>query len=164
MHTGSLHRFGSYLKTRWASPRRIRFWLIVLVTLYTLLGFFALPLVIQYVAVNTAKEDFDRELRIESVQTNPYTLTLQINGLELDDVDKQQLLGWERLFIDLTWASITNQAWTFETIHLDKPTIQEERFTSGETRFSRLASENTGTEPKESEPAQLPALYSIPAA
>ncbi|MBP58712.1 MULTISPECIES: DUF748 domain-containing protein [Idiomarina] len=158
MHTGSLHRFGSYLKTRWASPRRIRFWLIVLVTLYTLLGFFALPLVIQYVAVNTAKEDFDRELRIESVQTNPYTLTLQINGLELDDVDKQQLLGWERLFIDLTWASITNQAWTFETIHLDKPTIQEERFTSGETRFSRLASENTGTEPKESEPAQLPAL------
>jgi len=158
MHRDSLHRFGSYLKTRWASPRRIRFWLIVLVTLYTLLGFFALPLVIQYVAVNTAKEDFDRELRIESVQTNPYTLTLQINGLELDDVDERQLLGWERLFIDLTWASITNQAWTFETIHLDKPTIQEERFTSGETRFSRLASENTGTEPKESEPAQLPAL------
>ncbi|WP_224797175.1 DUF748 domain-containing protein [Idiomarina abyssalis] len=158
MHRDSLHRFGSYLKTRWASPRRIRFWLIVLVTLYTLLGFFALPLVIQYVAVNTAKEDFDRELRIESVQTNPYTLTLQINGLELDDVDERQLLGWERLFIDLTWASITNQAWTFETIHLDKPTIQEERFTSGETRFSRLAAENTGTEPKESEPAQLPAL------
>ncbi|MGM7319578.1 DUF748 domain-containing protein [Idiomarina sp. ST10R2A5] len=158
MHSGSLHRFGSYLKTKWVSPRRVRFWLLVLVILYTLLGFFALPWIIQYVAVNTAKEDFDRELRIESVQTNPYTLTLQINDLELDDVDERQLLGWERLFVDLTWASITNQAWTFETIHLEQPIIQEERFTSGETRFSRLASENTGTEPKENEPAQLPAL------
>lgn len=158
MHSGSLHRFGSYLKNQWASPRRIRFWLLVLVLLYTLFGFFALPGIIQYLAVDTAKEDFDRELRIESVQTNPYTLTLQINGLELDDADERQLLGWERLFVDLTWASITNKAWTVETIQLDKPTIQEERFASGETRFSRLATENAGTESKESESAQLPAL------
>ncbi|RUO73445.1 DUF748 domain-containing protein [Idiomarina ramblicola] len=158
MHSGTLHRFGSYLKNQWASPRRIRFWLLVLVVLYTLFGFFALPWIIQYVAVDTAKEDFDRELRIESVQTNPYTLTLQINGLELDDVDERQLLGWERLFVDLTWASITNTAWSFETIQLDKPTIQEERFVSGETRFSRLAAENAGTESKESESTQLPAI------
>ncbi|MGM0630072.1 MAG: DUF748 domain-containing protein [Pseudomonadota bacterium] len=158
MHSGSLHRFGSYLKTKWVSPRRVRFWLLVLVILYTLLGFFALPWIIQYVAVNTAKDDFDRELTIESVQTNPYTLTLQVKGLRLNDTDEQQLLGWERLFVDLTWASITNKAWTFETIQIDKPTIQEERFTSGETRFSRLAAENAGTKPKENESAQLPAL------
>ncbi|MGM0904975.1 MAG: DUF748 domain-containing protein [Pseudomonadota bacterium] len=158
MHSGSLHRFGSYLKNKWASPRRIRFWLLVLVVLYTLLGFFALPWIIQYVAVNTAKDDFDRKLTIESVQTNPYTLTLHISGLKLNDTDEQQLIGWERLFVDLTWASITNTAWTFETIQLDKPTIQEERFTSGETRFSRLADENTSSEPKEREPTQLPAL------
>ncbi|MGM0430137.1 MAG: DUF748 domain-containing protein [Pseudomonadota bacterium] len=158
MHSGSLHRFGSYLKTKWASPRRIRFWVLVLVVLYTLLGFFALPWIIQYVAVNTAKNDFDRELTIESVQTNPYTLTLQVKGLKLNDTDERQLLGWDRLFVNLTWASITNKAWTFETIQLDKPTIQEERFASGETRFSRLAAENGGTEPKENEPAQLPAL------
>lgn len=157
MHSGSLHRFGSYVRTKWASPRRIRFWLLVLVIVYTLLGFFGLPWIIQYVAQNTAQEDFGRELRIESIQTNPYTLTLRINGLELDDTDNQQLLGWNELFVDLAWSSITNQAWTFETIQLDQLVIQEERFASGETRFTRLAAAG-GTEETTDEPAPLPAL------
>lgn len=157
MHSGSLHRFGSYVRTKWASPRRIRFWLLVLVIVYTLLGFFGLPWIIQYVAQNTAQDDFGRELRIASIQTNPYTLTLRINGLELDDTDNQQLLGWNELFVDLAWSSITNQAWTFETIQLDQLVIQEERFASGETRFTRLAAAG-GTEETTDEPAPLPAL------
>lgn len=158
MHGSSLSRFGDYLKEKWTSPRRIRFWLLVLIILYTLLGFFGLPWIIQYVAVNTAQEDLGRDLRIESVQTNPYTLTLEINGLELDDIDNHKLLGWERLFVDLTWTSITNKAWTFETVQLDKPVVQEERFVSGETRLSRLASELSGKAPAEDKPAPPPAL------
>ncbi|MGM0480479.1 MAG: DUF748 domain-containing protein [Pseudomonadota bacterium] len=159
MHSGTLHRFGSYLRTKWASPRRIRFWLLVLVILYTLLGFFALPWAIQYVAESTAKEDFARDLRIESVQTNPYTLTLKINQVELDDIDNRQLLSWDRLFVDLTWSSITNKAWTFETVQLDKPVIQEERFISGETRLLRLVAELSSDQtPAIDEPAPLPAL------
>jgi hypothetical protein len=158
MHSGSLRRFGGYLQTQWASPRRIRFWLLVLVILYTLLGFFALPWIIQYLAVTTAQEDFGRELRIESVQANPYTLTLRIDGVALDDIDNRQLLGWNRLFIDLAWSSIINRAWTFETIRFDKPIIQEERFASGETRFSRLAALPPDKTPAKDEPAPLPAL------
>ncbi|KFZ30824.1 membrane protein [Pseudidiomarina salinarum] len=153
MDSGSTPRFGSYLQTKWASPRRIRFWLLVLVVVYSLLGFFALPWIIQSVAESTAKEDFGRELRIESVQTNPFTLNLRINGLELDDVDNKKLLGWEQLFADLTWSSITNTAWTFETIRLTRPVVQEERFASGGTRFSRLAAEfGTDAEPTPKEP------------
>lgn len=158
MHSGSLRRFGGYLRTGWTSPRRIRFWLLVLFVLYTLLGFFALPWIIQYVAVNTAKEDFGRELRIESVQTNPYTLTLRIDGLALDDIDNRQLLGWNRLFIDLAWSSTIDRAWIFETIQFDKPLVQEEHFASGETRLSRLAAQPPDNPRAEGEPAPLPAL------
>ncbi|MEX1222326.1 MAG: DUF748 domain-containing protein [Idiomarina sp.] len=159
MHSSSLNQFGSYVRTKWASPRRIRFWLLVLVIVYTLLGFFGLPWIIQSVAQSTAKEDFARELRIESVQTNPYTLTLRINGVELDDIDNQQLLSWDHLFVDLAWSSITNQAWTIETIQLKQPVIQEERFASGETRLSRLATANSNDQTSAEEaPAQLPAL------
>ncbi|MGM0525813.1 MAG: DUF748 domain-containing protein [Pseudomonadota bacterium] len=141
MPGSSLHQVGSYLRTHWVSPRRIRFWLLVLLILYTLLGFFGLPWITQYLAVNTVKEDFGRELRIESVQSNPYTLTFEINGLELADNDGHQLLSWERLLIDLNWNSITNKAWTFESINFDKAIIQEERFIDGTTRFSLLAAE-----------------------
>ncbi len=158
MNSGSLRRSGGNLRTRWASPRRIRFWLLVLVILYTLLGFFGVPWVVQYVAVNTVREDFGRELRIEAVHANPYTLTLRIDGLQLDDTDDQQLLGWQRLFINLAWSGLFDRTWTFQSIQLIKPTIQEERFASGETRLSRLAAKRSEEAPAEKEPAPLPAL------
>jgi len=158
MHNSLLRRFGGSLRTGWASPRRIWFWLLVLIILYTLLGFFALPWIIQYLAVNTVEEDFGRELRIGVVQANPFTLTLQVDGVELYDTDNRQLLGWDRLFIDLAWSSLVNRTWTFQAIRLDKPIIQEERFASGETRLSRLVPEPSGTAPDEDEPDSLPAL------
>lgn len=158
MHSSLLGQFGGYLRTQWVSPRRIRFWLLALVIVYSLLGFFGLPWIIQYLAVTTAQEDFGRELRIESVQANPYTLTLRIDGVALDDIDNRQLLGWNRLFIDLNWSSIINRAWIFQTIRFDKPVIQEERFASGETRFSRLAALPPDKEQAKDEPAPLPAL------
>ncbi|NMT64967.1 DUF748 domain-containing protein [Marinobacter orientalis] len=164
MQRAPFRRFGGYLRTKWASPRRLRFWLLVLVVLYTLLGFFALPWIIQSVAVSTVQEDFGRELRIESVQTNPYMLTLRIDGVELDDTDNRQLLGWNRLFIDLAWSSLVNRTWIFQTIRLNKPVVQEERFASGETRLTRLAPESSDKAPAddkapgEDEPDSLPAL------
>ncbi|WP_404364926.1 DUF748 domain-containing protein [Marinobacter sp.] len=158
MPSGSLRQFGGYVRTRWISPRRIRFWLLLLVIVYTLLGFFAVPWILQYVAVNAAQEDFGRELRIEAVDSNPFTLTLQIDGVALDDIDKRQLLGWERLFIDLSWSSLVNRAWTFETVRFDKLLIQEERFLSGKTRLSRLAPDSPDKARAEDEPTPLPAL------
>ena len=158
MYGSSFSQFGDYLREKWASPRRIRFWLLVLVILYTLVGFFALPWIIQYVAVNTAKKDFGRELRIESVQTNPYTLTLRVNGVALNDKDDRQLLGWGNLFVNLEWSSIIDQTWAIEAIRIDKLMIQEERFASGETRLSRLAADGSGPESEREESAEMPAL------
>ncbi|WP_404399519.1 DUF748 domain-containing protein [Idiomarina seosinensis] len=159
MHSASLNSLGHYLRTKWVSPRRIRFWLVVLVILYTLLGFFGLPWAVQYVAEDTAEKDFDRELSIKSVQANPFTLTLRIDGFELKDTDGQPLLSWERLFVDFAWSSITNQAWTFKTIRLDNPLIHEERFVSGETRLSKIIAESSSpTDAGSSKSAALPAV------
>ena len=155
MDKGSL---GHYLRTRWINLRRIRFWLLVLVALYTLLGFLAVPWLVQYLAVNTVREDFGRELRIESVHLNPYTLTFQIDGLTLEDTDQQPLLAWKQLFIDLSWSSVVNRAWTFQTIRLDEPMVQEERFANGETRLSRLVPASGDDAPAEEETTPLPAV------
>lgn len=162
MNHGSLSQFGGYLRTQWVSPRRLRFWLpvltLALVILYTLLGFFGVPWLVQYLAVDTAREDFGRALRIEAVHANPYTLTLRVDGLALDDIDNRQLITWNQLFLDLTWASIINRAWTFQTVHLDQPVVQEERLDTGETRLARLAAADSDQASDEDEPAQLPAL------
>lgn len=75
-----------------------------------LAGLFGLPWMIHYFAETTVREDFGRELRIESVQANPYTLTLRTSGVELNDIDERQLLSWNQLVVDLAWSSITNKA------------------------------------------------------
>ena len=100
MHSGSSNQFGSYLRSTWLSPRRVRFWLLVLLILYTLLGFFALPWAVKSIAVNTVQDDFDRELQIESVRTNPFTLTLRIDELVLNDTDDVEMLSWDRLWVN----------------------------------------------------------------
>ncbi|RUO25566.1 hypothetical protein CWE09_02195 [Aliidiomarina minuta] len=159
MHSVSPGQFGAYLRTKWASPRRIRFWLLILLILYTLLGFFAVPWAVEYMAVNTVEEDFERKLQIEKVRANPYTLTLRVDGLVLKDIDDQELISWERLSVDLAWSSIINRAWTFNAIRIDTPIIEEERFASGQTRFTRLADARPDrAEPEPEDEPSPPAL------
>lgn len=155
MPSASPSRSGSYLRTKWASPRRIRFWLLLLVILYAVLGFFAAPWLVKSMVVNTVEEDFERNLQIESVYVNPFTLTLSAHGGALNDIDDQELLRWDRLFINLAWSSIFNEGWTIKGIRLDSPTIKEEMLDSGDTRFSRLVAAITAQPEPQDEPSQL---------
>lgn len=158
MNNGSLRQFGGYLRTQWVSPRRIRFWLLVLVILYTLLGFYGLPWLVKHLAVDTAREDFGRELRIQAVHANPYTLTLHVEGFELYDTDDRPLIAWDRLSLDIAWSSIANRAWNIHTAHFYNPVVHEERFDSGETRLSRLVNPGSDEPSADKESGSQPAL------
>lgn len=152
----SLRRFTGYLRNRWLSPRRVRFWLLVVAAAYTLLGFFVVPWIIQYVAVDTVRDRSGHELQIEAVRTNPYTLTLQVDGLALSDGDDSELLGGKKLFADLSWSSAIDRTWAFSTIRLEGLTVDEERFASGETRLTRLIESFSGEAPADSAPEPGP--------
>lgn len=160
MSDSSLSGFSRNVRARWLSPRRVRFWLLVVVAAYTLVGFFVLPWLIHSIAVDTVADRSGHELQIEAVHTNPYTLTLRVEGLSLSGSDETPLVEWERLFANLAWSSVINRAWTVSEIHLDGLTVAEERFASGETRFTRLIEAFAGDAPAEpdAEPGELPAL------
>ncbi len=131
----------SWLRKYLLNPRRIWFWLVAVVILYTLIGFLVLPWVATNFAVNTVEDDLGRDLRIGSVHTNPFTLTLEVNDLALDDVDGQELIGFERLFVDLAWSSLFKWTAVIPTARLEGARVHEEQFKSGQTRFTRLLSE-----------------------
>lgn len=152
----SLRRFTGYLRSRWLSPRRVRFWLLVVAAAYTLVGFFALPWIIQYFAVDTVRDRSGHALEIEAVHTNPFTLTLQVDGLALSDTDDSELLGGKKLFADLSWSSVIDWAWTFSAIRLEGLRVDEERFASGETRLTRLIESFSGEAPAEPAPEPGP--------
>ena len=152
MQSSSPGQFGGYLRSKWLSPRRVRFWLLLILILYTLIGFFVLPRVVERIAKNTAEEDLGRELQIENVRTNPFTLTLRIDELVLHDTDDHELVSFERLAVDFAWSSIVRRAWTFNNIELTNPVVHEERFSDGETRFTRLIDE--AIEPEDPDPEE----------
>lgn len=115
----SLGGFARYLRVGWLSLRRVRFRLVVVAAAYTTSGFFVLPWILQDVVVDTVRDQSGHELRIEAVHTNPYTLTLQVDGLTLSDSDDYRLLRLKRLSANLSWSSVINRAWTFSSIRLE---------------------------------------------
>jgi len=131
----------SWLREYWLNIRRIRFWVAVVVIMYTLVGFFVLPWIATGFAVNTVADDLGRDLRIGAVHTNPYTLTVEVKDLALEDVDGQELIGFKRLFVDLAWSSLFKWRMIIPTARLDGARVYEEQFESGETRFTRLLSD-----------------------
>ena len=142
----------AYLRRNWINVRRRRFWLLVVVLAYTLVGFLGLPLLAERLAVAAAR-DYSRELRVETVRFNPYTLALEIRDLALHDVDGARLVGFDRLFVDFTLASAWKGAWTFEAIHVDGLDVREERFASGTTRLAVLADTLRGRAEETAAPA-----------
>lgn len=85
---------GELIKTRWLNPRRKRFWAIVIVLLYTLLGFFAAPMIIKNSVVELFQDDLGRVAQITKVEVNPYVLSLKVQGFQVSDKDDVKLLAF----------------------------------------------------------------------
>jgi hypothetical protein len=132
----------SWLREYWLNLRRIRFWLAAVVILYTLVGFLVLPWLATGFAFNTMADDLGRDLRIGAVRTNPFTLTLEVEDLALDDIDGHELIGFERLFVDVAaWSSLFEWTAVIPAARLEGARVHEEQFDSGETRLTRLLAE-----------------------
>ncbi|MCC5879790.1 MAG: DUF748 domain-containing protein [Idiomarina sp.] len=155
MHSGSISQFGHYLREKWLSPRRIRFWLLIIFIINVLLGFFALPPVVEHYAKKIVREDFDRELQVETVRTNPFNLTLRMDELMLLDTDEAPLLDIGQLDVDLAWSSFFSAGWRINSIRIESPIVHEERFASGETRLMRLVQEAVDEDETDDDPSDL---------
>ena len=90
------------IKTHWVNPRRKRFWVMVLILLYTLLGFFAAPRLIENKVIGLFHDDLGRVARIEKVEVNPLALSLRVQGFEVFDTDDVKLYFCESTD---TWGS-----------------------------------------------------------
>lgn len=124
--------------SRWLHPRRKRFWLIALLLLYTLGGFFAVPPLVKRMAVDAILDDAGREATIERVRFNPYVLSLEVEGFAVRDTDGTRLTSFERLFVNFQLSSLFRWAWTFREISVDGPYHLIERFAPGDSRLTRL--------------------------
>jgi hypothetical protein len=89
------HSAGGVIRTQWLNPRRKRFWVILLMLIYTLLGFFVAPGIVKDRVIGMLQDDLGRPTRIEKVEINPLVLSLTVKGFEVRDTDDVQFVGLE---------------------------------------------------------------------
>ena len=91
------------------------------IVVYALLGFFLAPWLVKSNATNAVRENLGTDLKLQKVSVNPFVLSLQIDGLELDEPDSEPFLAIERIFINFQLSSLFRWAWSFDEIRFDAP-------------------------------------------
>ena len=144
-----------------ANRHRTKLWVSgIVVVLYTLLGFFLVPWLVEKLAVDAVRERYDANLKIDKVAFNPYVLGLRIEGLAMQDPDGRPFVGAKQVYVNLQLSSLFRFAPTFRIIQLDSPEAHLSRNADGVLNVAFLA-QSANTEPAPpSEPADsgLPRL------
>ena len=91
-----------------------------LLVLFTVTGFFILPLVVKSQLQKRLSAELGRPVVLGSVRVNPYALSVTLNDLEVGERGGTgSFLGWKRLYVEFgALASLTGD-WVLSEIALD---------------------------------------------
>ena len=122
-----------------------------LVAIYALLGFFLAPYLLEKNLVETMQRDFDAELRVDNIEVNPFSLTLRIQGLELDNPAGEPTLRLGEAFANVQLSSIFNLALTLDQLRFSSPELFVTRDEAGNFDFAYLlmSGDKPAEEPKQ---------------
>jgi hypothetical protein len=138
---------------RLANRHRRKLWVSgAVIVAYTLLGFFFVPWLVNKIAVDTVRDQFDAELKIGKVAFNPYVLSLRLDALSFRDPDGAPFFSADQIYVNLQASSIFRLAPTFAEIRLDAPVTHLARDLAGDLNVGFLA---TGG-PADEAPAVVP--------
>ncbi|HWM67292.1 MAG TPA: DUF748 domain-containing protein [Steroidobacteraceae bacterium] len=145
-----------------ARIRRLLLWValpaLVLVLLYTVLGFFLVPHLVRSGVHDFVSKNYHREVTLGDVRFNPYTLRLDVRDFSLPDSDGKPMLAFRHLLVDVTVASLWRLGPDFEAILLEQPFARVVIEPDGTLNFSELAlppSPDAKPEPPNPKPARL---------
>jgi Domain of Unknown Function (DUF748) len=111
---------------------------VVLVGLYALLGFLAVPHFARKGAEDFVRQHYGRTLSIGEIHFNPFNFDLDIVRLSLPDADGQPMLAFQRLHVDLELATLWRFAPSFREILLEQPYVRAVLRPGGELNLADL--------------------------
>ena len=90
-----------------------------LYVLYVLAGFFLAPSLLKSQIEKRASAQLKREVQVDHVAFNPFTLSMRIDRLLVRDHDGQPLVGWRQLFFNFQVLDLVSNELHFSEIELD---------------------------------------------
>lgn len=95
-------------------------WTLGLVACYTLAGFFLLPRVVKTQLEKQLSAGLGRSVTIAKVTTNPYALSLMIEGLDVRDAaGRDSFVAWQRLYVNFEALASLGGDWVLRTVELE---------------------------------------------
>ena len=129
----------------WFNYKRKRFWTLVLILLYTMLGFFAIPAAIKNQLPAIVQGKINRNASVKTVEFNPWTLHLRAHDFVLLDTDGSTLARFDELSLNLQLRSIFKLALVLKEATLAKPAITIVRYKSADSNIGKLLAEMDAT-------------------
>jgi hypothetical protein len=127
---------------RRGGPLRLAAWIVAgiaaVVGLYAALGFWVAPRIIRSQVVTQIAERYHRKASLGEVRLNPFTLKLQADRFDLPDADGKPMIGFGRLTVDVSSASIWRGGLAFNAIDLEAPRLRLVRRPDGRLNIQDL--------------------------
>jgi len=110
---------------------KILAWLLAVWLLLLALGYLVAPPLARSVLATQLSKALGRDVAIERVAINPLELSVDVMGLSVKDRAGAEQLGFEKLHIDLSSASVTQAGIVVDGMHLQAPRVAVTRLADG---------------------------------
>lgn len=113
----------------------------VIVFLYTVVGFFVFPAVIDSILPEKLGQALDRKVTLDKVRFNPYALSITLENLTVADKDGEPFVGFDRFYANLQTSSLFVWGAVFREIQMEGFRARIVRTGEGLFNFSDLIPE-----------------------
>lgn len=101
--------------------RKLSLIALILVALYSLAGFVVLPWYLERTIPDRMARHLGWDATIESVQVNPFAMSIEASGLGAQDGDGERVLAFSRLYVNLGVLRLATGTVALQNFELDEP-------------------------------------------
>lgn len=115
---------------------------------YAFLGFYLLPMLALKKLPVLLQEKTGQQARLTAIRFNPFSFTVSMESFALAAKDGKDLVGFERLFVDLdVLESARLRGVVLDTVELNSPQFNIERRADGAFNFADIQAKQTEAQP-----------------
>jgi len=119
--------------------KKYLWWVGSFLILFTVIGFILLPPLLKLILIKKLSENLHRQVTIQRIRINPYTLTLDIQGLFIKERNQTDNFFYlEKAFVNLASLSLIKRAVILEELFIQKPYLKIVRQKDSSYNFSDL--------------------------
>jgi uncharacterized protein involved in outer membrane biogenesis len=151
--------YGDKLRPR---AKKIFIGVIIFFVVFTLFGFFALPPIVKSILTKQLSENLHREVTIQQIKFNPYTLSMSVRGLTIKDKGSSEtFVSFGEIFLNFQSSSAFRRALIFSEVRLTQPTIKITRNQDASYNFSDLMEKKDSKPPEKEKSKSKPLRFSL---